>query len=61
MLDSTSLASVNFRQGETIFEKGDPPNACAYIIESVCVAIKTSVGAFEIAVETLGRGDFWVK
>ena len=58
MLNSEELASVEFKQGETIFEKGDPPNACAYVIESGRVAIKSSVGAIEVAVETLERGDF---
>jgi signal-transduction protein with cAMP-binding, CBS, and nucleotidyltransferase domain len=58
MLNSADLASVEFKQGETIFEKGDPPNACAYIIESGRVAIKSSVGAIEVSVETLERGDF---
>ena len=58
MLNSEELASVEFKQGETIFEKSDPPNACAYAIESGRVAIKSSVGAIEVAVETLERGDF---
>ncbi len=58
MLNSEELASIEFKQGETIFEKGDPPNACAYIIESGRVAIKSNVGAIEVAVETLERGDF---
>jgi CRP/FNR family cyclic AMP-dependent transcriptional regulator len=58
MLNSADLASVEFKRGETIFEKGDPPNACAYIIESGRVAIKSSVGAIEVSVEALERGDF---
>ena len=58
MLSSEDLSSVEFKQGETLFEKGDAPNSRAYVIESGRVAIKSSVGAIEVAVETLERGDF---
>ena len=58
MLSSEDLSSVEFKRGETLFEKGDAPNARAYVIESGRVAIKSSVGAIEVAVETLERGDF---
>ena len=58
MLSSADLASVEFKQGETLFEKGDAPDSRAYIIETGRVAIKSNVGAIEVAVETLERGDF---
>ena len=57
MLKSDDLPRVEFKSGETIFQKGDAPNR-AYIIESGQVTITSNVGAQDVHIDTLERGDF---
>ena len=58
MLKSDDLPRVTFKGGEAIFQKGDPPDGCAYIIETGRVAITSNVGAQQVHIDTLERGDF---
>lgn len=58
MLSSDTLPRVEFKRGDTLFRKGDPPDGCAYIIESGQVAITSNVGAQDVHIDTLERGDF---
>ena len=58
MLKSEALPRVEFKSDETIFRKGDAPDARAYIIESGQVAITSNVGAQDVHIDTLERGDF---
>ena len=58
MLKTEDLVTVPFDKGETLFERDDPPDDCAYIIKSGSVAITSNVGNEVVLIDTLTRGDF---
>ncbi len=58
MLKTEDLITIAFEAGETMFNKGDLSNDCAYIIKSGSVAIRSNVGGQDVLIDTLGRGDF---
>ena len=58
MLSSDNLPQVEFKKGDVIFRKGDLQDGRAYIIESGQVAITSNVGAQDVHIDTLERGDF---
>ena len=58
MLSSDNLPRVEFKKGDTLFRKGDLQDGRAYIIESGRAAITSNVGAQDVHIDTLERGDF---